>query len=84
MASKTITIPNNHAIRIAEAYAVKFGYEQNKNDGETKGEFAWRMMAKQVRNVVKEMEQESVVRAAAQNAQAALDAEIETIDITVS
>lgn len=49
MAQISITIPDEHVTRVLDAFASRFRYDQNKLEGETKPQFAKRMLAEQIR-----------------------------------
>jgi len=52
MADITITIPDDHVTDVLDAFADQFNYEVNKNEGESKAQFAKRMVINNMKKIV--------------------------------
>lgn len=56
MATVTITIPDEQVTRVLNAFAVKFRYDDTKETGETKAQFAQRMVRQFMIKTVRQVE----------------------------
>lgn len=52
MAEITITIPDNYLNDVLDAFAQQFDYEVRKQESETKGQFAKRMVMSHMKKIV--------------------------------
>lgn len=52
MAQITINIPDEHVEDVLNAFAQHFDYNQNQQDGETKAQFAKRMLINKIKQIV--------------------------------
>lgn len=73
MAQIIITIPDAHVSRVLDAFASRFNYDQNKLEGETKGQFAKRMLAEWIK-LTTLREERKVAREAAEETVEEVDA----------
>lgn len=76
MATISITVPNPVAVRVRDAIAAYHGYDANKLPGESKDDFAQRMIRQEVKGWVVSAEAAAAAVAARAAAVAAAEAEV--------
>lgn len=79
MADISITVPDSVVTRVLDAFASRFGYATNKNANETRAQFAKRMLAGMVKQIVVAEEANAAANTAYDSA-----ATSATTDISVS
>jgi len=73
MADITLTIDDAHVSRVLDAFASRYKYETNKLEGETKAQFAKRMLAEWIK-LTTLREERRVARDAAEDTVEEVDA----------
>lgn len=76
MAQITINIPDQVLGRVVDGLCGRYSYDDRKQEGETKGQFAKRTMMEWVKSSVKKYEQQKASVQAEIDAAASVDADI--------
>lgn len=77
MANITITVPDNVANRLLDAIALEYRYTENQLQGETKAQFAKRMLIEDwAKRILKRQEGNAAAEASRATAEAAANSDV--------